>query len=109
MTKETITIPRLNKAPKKKTTKKTEDKQQTFLTVDAVQYGYNALANSYLKSLEGTWFGESIPTDPEEQAKFWKDKLDKERNKTASLKEQVELLKGMILVQMNRDGGRSDY
>ncbi len=89
--------------------KKTEEPKSEHIKVNLIEYGYQNLINQQLKALEGTWFGENIPTDPAEQAKFWKDKLDRERNTSASLREQVNLLKGMIVTQMNRDGGRSDY
>ena len=82
--------------------KKTEEPKSEHVAVNLIEYGYQNLVNQTLKSLEGTWYGERIPTDPAEQAKFWKDKLDREVKRSDSLKGQVDLLKDMIATQMNR-------
>ena len=83
---------------KKATAKKpTAKKQDPYASVNLVEYGYNTLINAQLEAMKNTWFGERIPTDPEKRADFWKEKLDKEINKSNSLKDQVALLKGMIL------------
>lgn len=102
MAKDDVTIPRLATAPKprrKKPTKKALPKAE-FINVNAMQYGYNTLVNNALRAT--TLYGQPIPEDPEERAKFFQDKYEYLERKNISLKEQVDLLKSIINSAMTR-------
>jgi hypothetical protein len=102
MAKDDVTIPRLATAPKprrKKPTKKAPPKAE-FINVNAIQYGYNALVNNALRAT--TLYGQPIPEDLEERAKFFQDKYEYAERNNRSLKEQVELLKSIINGAMTR-------
>jgi hypothetical protein len=102
MAKDDVTIPRLASAPKprrKKPTKKVPPKAE-FINVNAMQYGYNTLVNNALRAT--TLYGQPIPEDLEERAKFFQDKYEYVERNNRSLKEQVELLKSIINGAMTR-------
>ena len=90
------------KTSKAKSKKKTETLTPESINVNMQEYGYNMLLTNMLAGMGNMWRGERIPTDPVEEAKFWKKKLDDEVIKSRGLSQQVDLLKGMIVIQMNR-------
>ena len=95
---------------KKATAKKSTAKKATEPTdtsINLVQYGYAAAVNNLLKAMENTWRGETIPADPEKRADFWKKYLDREVQEVALLKREVNVLKDLVIKQMQY-GGRCD-
>ena len=103
MAEETITIPRLATAPKprrKKPTKKKAAPKPEYVNVNAMQFGYNALLKDALRAT--TLYGQPIPEDLEERAKFFQDKYEYVERNNISLKAQVDLLKSIINSAMTR-------
>lgn len=88
-------VTRKGKAAAEKAPPKSE-----FITVNPIQYGYNALLNDALRAT--TMYGQPVPDDLEERAKFYKDKYEYSERANRSLKEQVELLKSIINSAMTR-------
>ena len=111
MAKDDVTIPRLATAPKprrKKPTKKAAKKKPTdngFITVNPIQYGYNALVNNALRAT--TMYGQPEPEDLEERVKFYKDKYEYSERKNRTLEEKIDLLKSIIDGAMTRSCGGS--
>ena len=89
------------------TKKKATAKKPNDTAVNLVQYGYTALIDGLLEGMKNTWRGETIPADPEKRADFWKRHLDKEVQDSALLKREVNLLKDLVIKQMQY-GGRCD-
>jgi hypothetical protein len=105
MAKKTITFERLKEAPKKKAAPKKKSNKKVppkpeFITVNPIQYGYNALVNNALRAT--TMYGQPEPDDLEERAKFYKEKYEYSERTNRSLKEQVELLKSIINSALTR-------
>ena len=103
MAEDTITIPRLATAPKpkrKKAAKKKPEMRTEYVNVNAMQFGYNALVNDALRAT--TLYGQPIPEDLEERAKFFQDKYEYAERNNRNLKEQINLLKSIINSAMTR-------
>ncbi len=88
-------VTRKNKAAAEKVPPKPE-----FITVNPIKYGYTTLVNDALRAT--TMYGQPVPDDLEERAKFYKDKYEYSERANRSLKEQVELLKSIIKSAMTR-------
>lgn len=73
--------------------------------INLVQYGYASLVDNLLEGMKNTWRGEIIPTDPEKRADFWKKHLDKEVQDSALLKREVNVLKDLVIRQMQYSEG----
>ncbi len=71
-----------------------------YINVTSTQFGYNAMVNNALRAT--TLYGQPIPEDLEERAKFFQDKYEYVERNNRSLKEQVDLLKSIINSAMTR-------
>lgn len=106
MAKDTITIPRLATAPKPKRKKPTKKKaakvppKPEYINVNAMQFGYNAMVNNALRAT--TLYGQPIPDDLEERAKFFQDKYESSERSIRNLKDQVNLLQAIINSALTR-------